>query len=125
MYDGDTLALLSEAYLFVISRPAHTLVLSALVLLMVSIVFGTIGASITRFKSGGSFAGFLLGFLLWFAGLLFCLLIPYKPIELIQKHGERRELFNRSLSKGASYHKRQLSKEDREELLRKLDERVK
>ena len=125
MYDGDTRGLLSEVYLFVISRPTHTLVLSAVVLLMVSTVFGTIGTSITRFKSGGSFAGFLLGFSLWFVGLLLCLFIPYKPIELIQKHGERHERFNRGPSKGASYHRRQLSKEDREELRRKLDARVK
>ena len=125
MYDGDTLDLLSDAYLFIVSRPAPTLVLSAVAFLIMCVLFGVIGASITRYKSGGPFAGFLLGLLLWFVGLLFCLLIPYKPIELIHRHDERSDRSSRSLADGKSYRRRQIRKEDRNELRRKLDERIK
>ena len=106
-----------------ISEPTN-LVLSIVGYVLLCVVFGMIGVSITKYKSGGALAGFLLGFGLWVVGLLFCLLIPYKPIELLQTHSKRHERFQRSLSEGQKQN-RPVQGEKREALLEKLDERTK
>lgn len=78
-------------YEFVTSRPRSTLVLVGVLYLVVCFVFGMIGASITKYKSGSVFSGFILGFLLWAVGLLLALFIPYRPSELIHVANQRQQ----------------------------------
>ena len=94
--------------------------------LVICCLFGLSCSSITTHKSGGPGAGFILGFLLLVLGWMFCLLIPYKPIELIQNRKERRQPFKdshrqatqRCVTKG-------IQGKERDELIEKLDERIK
>ena len=119
MTDWD--AIIATVYDF-ISEP-DTLVLLITGYVFLCVVFGLIGVSISKYKSGGALAGFLLGSGLWVVGLLFCLLIPYKPIELLPTHSKRRERFQRSLSEGRKQNLRGHD-EKRDALLQKLDERI-
>lgn len=78
----------------VVREHVYTYPQTLAIYISVCVAFGTLCASVTTHKSGGPGAGFVLGFLLLVVGWMFCLLIPYKPIDLIQKQPERQRRFH-------------------------------
>ena len=106
----------------VVREHVYTYPQTLIAYLFVCLMFGLLCSSITTHKSGGPGAGFVIGFLLWIVGWMFCLLIPYKPVEFIQNHNERRRRFHVSQAIGQ---RSRVRGKERDDLLAKLDERIK
>ena len=90
-------------------------ILAAIVLFW--ILCGIVGSSINKYKGGGPFIGFLAGLLFGPLGVALTMIAPYKPSVLINASPQRRQWFSDQMKANTD--------PEREELRRKLDERIK
>ena len=112
-------------------EPIRSALSTILIMVVLSwFLCGIIGASINKYKSGGPFIGFMAGLLFGPLGIALTMLTPYKPSVLINANPQRRQWFSDQMKvtkregNAKTYAPAPQGKE-REELVGKLNERIK